>query len=254
MNSVESHFRSITARYDLLNRVLSLGLDRSWRRRAAAGMPPGRILDVAAGSGDLALELAAPGRLVVALDPVESMLRLARSKAARAGLRLLLVVGRAEALPFRSHAFQGATAAFGVRNFADRAAGLREMARILGHGGEARILEFGLVRSAFLRPFQGLYLSLVVPLVGGLLTGRLAAYLHLARSIPAFPAPAAFEREMASCGLAPTVAAEPCHGGIAWVYRARRTTPGRRMVPSMSRDECGEADFEASASQECEAS
>lgn len=227
---VESLFRDIAPRYDLLNRLLSLGIDRSWRRRAAeeigdAGDPPkpARILDVAAGTGDLALAFAArfPGARIVALDPVEEMLARAKRKFAKVGRRAHFVLARAEAMPFREQTFGAAGVAFGLRNFADRAAGLREVARVLVAGGCATVLDFAVPEEPVVRRLYLAYFTRVLPAVGRAVSGNRRAYRYLPESVLGWPAPGEVASEAEAAGLFPR-RLSLLTGGIAFLLIARR--------------------------------
>jgi demethylmenaquinone methyltransferase / 2-methoxy-6-polyprenyl-1,4-benzoquinol methylase len=178
-------FGAIAWRYDMLNRVLSLGTDRAWRRRTCdlLAVSPGEVAaDLCCGTGDLALELAGRGAQVVGVDFSPQMLRLASGK----GLRRL-----AEAdclrLPFPDGCLDLATVAFGVRNLADLEAGLREIRRVLRPGGRAGILEFARPSGrVFPHIYRG-YLRWVLPAVGAAVSRRREAYRYLGTSIQAFP-------------------------------------------------------------------
>ncbi len=199
-------FDRIAGRYDLLNRIISLGLDQRWRRRAAvaAAIAGDRVLDLATGTGDLALEIARrrPTAAVVGLDPSPRMLAEAETKAATAGLagRVSLESGRAEALPFDDDAFDAATIAWGIRNVADRAAALREMARVVRPGGRVVVLEGSEPRSGLMAPLARFYIHHLVPRLGAWLSHE-RSYRYLQTSIEAFPPPQEFARLMESCGL-----------------------------------------------------
>ncbi len=199
-------FDRIAGRYDLLNRIISLGLDRRWRRRAAmiASGAGERLLDLATGTGDLALEMArlAPAARVVGLDPSPRMLAQAESKVAAAGLagRVALEPGRAEQLPFGDDAFDAATIAWGIRNVADRPAALREMARVVRPGGRVVVLEGTEPQSHLLAPLARFYIHHLVPRLGAWLSHE-RSYRYLQTSIETFPPPPEFARLMGACGL-----------------------------------------------------
>jgi demethylmenaquinone methyltransferase/2-methoxy-6-polyprenyl-1,4-benzoquinol methylase len=202
-------FDRIARRYDLLNRVLSLGLDRRWRRRttAALGLGAGaRVLDLATGTGDLALEILRqhPDAHVVGVDPSRGMLDIARDKAARRGAadRLALEVGVAEELPFEDRSFDAVTIAFGLRNVPDRARGLAEMSRVLRPGGRLAVLELGEPRGRVLGPLARFHIHRVVPRLGALLSGA-REYRYLETSIAAFPPPEQVTEMLAAVGLTP---------------------------------------------------
>lgn len=196
-------FDRIAPRYDLLNRCMSLGLDRRWRRRLVSAVvsgPDGHFLDLATGTGDVAILLAraAPGARVRGLDPSEGMLALGRAKVLSAGLaeRVTLVAGEATRLPFESGAFDGVTMAFGIRNVADRPAALREMVRVTRPGGTIAILELGEPSN----PLARWHVHHVVPRLGAWLSGA-GEYGYLQRSIEAFPLPEHFVAILRACGV-----------------------------------------------------
>jgi demethylmenaquinone methyltransferase/2-methoxy-6-polyprenyl-1,4-benzoquinol methylase len=220
-----SLFDDIAPKYDLLNRLLSLGLDRGWRRaavRALAPFRPRRVLDVAAGSGDLALAaLAAGPERVTAVDVSERMLALAAAKIEKCGKRGRIVLERAaaEALPFTDGSFDAVMAGFGVRNFIDLEKGLAEMRRVLKKGGAAVILEFSLPRRFPVKPLHRFYLENVIPLAGSLVAGNRAAYVYLAESILAFPDGERFTSILDQCGFAGSTC-RALSFGICSVYTA----------------------------------
>lgn len=200
-------FDGIAARYDLVNRVISLGIDQSWRRRTvrALTLPTGaRVLDLATGTGDLALLIARsePTAHVVGLDPSEKMLAIARAKVDKAGLaeRIELVTGDAEALPFEDATFDGVSIAFGIRNVPNRPRALAEMARVTKPGGRVAVLELSEPRGGVLGPLARFHVHTVVPTVGALLSGA-PEYRYLQRSIAAFPPADEFAALMTAAGL-----------------------------------------------------
>ncbi len=219
-------FDAIARRYDGLNRVMSLGLDPSWRARAvrALGLREGaRVLDVATGTADVALTILEQrgGARVTGLDPSREMLDVGREKLARAGHpEVELVVGDAEALPFEDGAFDAVTMAFGIRNVPDRDRALGEILRVLRPGGRVAILELGEPRAGLLAPLSRLYIHELVPRVGGLVAGR-AEYAYLARSIAAFPAPERFARQLVEAGLV-DAQVTPLTFGVVNLYTAAR--------------------------------
>mgnify|MGYP003801340749 CR=1 FL=1 len=177
----EPVFSDISLKYDRLNQILSLGLHRRWRQKLVKDIHPGdRVLDIACGTGDVALAVEERGARVIGLDPSLRMLQLARTK----GLTHL-VCAQGEALPFHDGVFDGATVAFGIRNFADPKACMEETERVLSTPGTFGILEFSLPRNLFWRTAFNLYRKLI-PLIGAVLAGSWAAYGHLATSIGIF--------------------------------------------------------------------
>ncbi|MEM8930432.1 MAG: class I SAM-dependent methyltransferase [Acidobacteriota bacterium] len=200
-------FDRIARRYDLINRLMSGGLDILWRRRTvrslALGGEPSKVLDLATGTADLALETARSENRtqVVGIDPSAEMLAVGRRKITAAGLdgRIELRTGSAESLPFDDDSVDGVTIAWGIRNVADRPAALREMARVTRPGGRVAILEATEARGLLGRPAR-FYVHHVVPRIGALLSGA-AEYRYLQSSIEAFPPPEDFADMMRQNGL-----------------------------------------------------
>lgn len=200
-------FDRIARRYDFVNRVLSLGLDKGWRRRTVRALQLGerpRVLDVATGTGDLAIEIArmTPGATVVGLDPSSEMLAIARDKLARRRLadRVTVEVGDAQQLPYASCEMDAATIAFGIRNVPDRPMALRELARVVRPGGRVAVLELGEPRGKLLGRAARFHTRHVVPRLGALLSGA-REYAYLQRSIAAFPPAEQFAEIMQQSGL-----------------------------------------------------
>lgn len=200
-------FDQIAKRYDLLNRVNSLGMDRGWRRttiRLLDVQPGHRVLDLATGTADLPLEIVQqqPEATVVGLDPSTGMLGVGHDKVAAAGRddRIELVEGDAQALPFEAGSFDRLTMAFGIRNVPDRSKALREMVRVLRPGGVAGILELSEPKKGLMAPFARMHIHHVVPLVGAVLSGS-GEYRYLQTSIDAFPAPEDFASMMKEAGF-----------------------------------------------------
>jgi len=199
-------FDRIAGVYDLLNTVMTAGLHHRWRERAAdlTRVGPGaRVLDVATGTGDLALELArrvAPGGEVVGSDFSEAMLARARRKEQPAGAELRFEWGDALELPYADMTFDAATVGFGARNFSDLARGLAEMVRVVRPGGRVVVLEFTSPARAPLSIFYSLWFDRVVPVLGRL-AGDPDAYSYLPNSVKRFPAPAGLAAELQRAGL-----------------------------------------------------
>ena len=212
-------FDHIAERYDMVNRVLSFGQDIRWRRRVIRelgldtrkrkkhgswfGEKP-RVLDVATGTGDLAIDIArcCPGATLIGLDPSPGMLEIADKKIAKRALssRISLMVGDAQNLPFANCEMDAATIAFGIRNVPDRALGLREMARVVRPGGRIAILELGEPRRGILGAAARLHSHHLVPRIGGWLSGS-REYRCLQQSVAAFPPPDEFAALMRASGL-----------------------------------------------------
>jgi demethylmenaquinone methyltransferase / 2-methoxy-6-polyprenyl-1,4-benzoquinol methylase len=199
---VRAMFDRIAGIYDGMNQVMTAGLHHRWRGRAAdlAAVGPGdRVLDVATGTGDLAIELArrvAPGGEVVGSDFSEGMLARARAKAP--GIRW--EVGNALELPYSKGEFAAATVGFGARNFADLDRGLREMARVVRPGGHVVVLEITTPHRPPLSWFFRLWFDRIVPRLGRL-SGERVAYAYLPSSVRRFPDPAALAVAMTRCGM-----------------------------------------------------
>ena len=222
-------FDAIAERYDLLNRVLSLGLDGGWRRQAVEALQlptPADALDLATGTADLALEMArqAPQARVVGVDPSAGMLRRGRRKVddAQSGNSIRLEQGSAESLPFDEDSFDGVGMAFGIRNVPDRPAALREMARVCRPAGRVAILELSEPRG-LIGLGAKFYLRSVVPWVGGLLAGT-REYRYLQRSIAAFPPPERFADLMRDSGLE-VLELRSLLFGVCHLYIARPASP-----------------------------
>jgi demethylmenaquinone methyltransferase/2-methoxy-6-polyprenyl-1,4-benzoquinol methylase len=200
-------FDQIAGRYDLLNRLMSMGIDQSWRRKtvAALKLPAGaRVLDLATGTGDLALMIARlhTDARVVGSDPSSRMLEVGVQKVMRTGLadRVQLEIGDAQALPYENDSFDGCCIAFGIRNVPDRSAALAEMARVTKPGGRVAVLELGEPSVGWLSPFARFHVRKVIPRIGGMLSGS-REYKYLQESIAAFPPADQFAEQMQASGL-----------------------------------------------------
>lgn len=220
-------FEAISPRYDLLNRLLSAGIDRRWRRAAVALLAPApgeRILDLATGTADVPVALLrCQGDLrVVGVDLTPGMLALGRRKLARLGLssRGLLVAGDACSLPLAGGSFDGALVAFGVRNVASPVAALAELRRVVRPGGRLVVLEFSTPPGPLGRLF-GLYFARVLPRVGAWVSGHPAAYAYLPGSVARFPPPREFAGLMEGAGFS-GLRVRALTGGIAHLYRGER--------------------------------
>ena len=203
---VQQMFAAISGRYDLLNRVLSLGVDQSWRREAAhaaLARAPRRVLDVATGTADFALGLKrlSPHSEVIGCDFVPQMLEIGRHKARQQHLDIALEQEDALNLSYPDSSFQALTCAFGFRNFADYARGLEEFYRVLSPGGRVVILEFPPPRADALGQLYRLYFEQVLPKIGGLVSGNAAAYSYLPESVAAFPPPEQLKTLMETAGF-----------------------------------------------------
>jgi demethylmenaquinone methyltransferase/2-methoxy-6-polyprenyl-1,4-benzoquinol methylase len=221
-------FSEIAHRYDLLNHMLSMNVDRRWRKAlvTAAGVDAqGRVLDVATGTGDVAIEFArrTAANDIVGLDLSEGMLAVGREKTERMGLdgRVRMMDGDALALPFEDGRFDAVSIAFGLRNLSDFGAGIAEMARVLKPGGRLLVLEFFPPRGGLFLKAYRLYLGTVLPVVGRVVSGSPRAYRYLHRSIEEFISHDQIRAHMADAGLV-DVTARKLTGGIAYLYRGMR--------------------------------
>lgn len=200
-------FDGIAERYDMLNRILSLGLDQAWRRKTvrALDLKPGMLaLDLATGTGDLALLIARehPGARVLGIDPSGGMLDVGAKKVKEAGLedRIELRMGDAQRLELEDRSVDAISMAFGIRNVPDRPKALREMARVTKKGGRIAILELSEPKNGLLGSLARFHIRTLVPRIGGAISGA-AEYRYLQESIAAFPPPEAFAAFMSDAGL-----------------------------------------------------
>ncbi|MFW5951697.1 MAG: ubiquinone/menaquinone biosynthesis methyltransferase [Gemmatimonadota bacterium] len=234
--SVRRMFSDIAPRYDLLNHLLTLNIDRRWRRLAVDWLledtpADGRFLDACAGTLDLAVEVAGRDAFlgtVVASDFARPMLEKGRPKAT--GLPVLPTCGDALRLPHPDGAFHGALVGFGVRNFADLDAGIAELTRVLAPGGRLVILELSLPAWRPLRRLYALYFTRFLPWLGRRISGHDAAYSYLPASVNDFPGPAELAARMVRAGL-DEVRWRRLMGGIAAIHSGRRPSVRR---PSQS--------------------
>jgi len=218
-------FNEISPRYDLLNRLLSFGIDRHWRRTLAKYLflsVKKNILDLAAGTGDVLLNLIKKQPAIteaVGIDLAKNMLAIGLEKIAKEGLsqRIQLLQGDAARIPFESAYFENVSIAFGIRNMPDAEAVLKEMNRVLVPKGRAIILEFSLPSNPLLRAIHLFYLRTIVPFVGGLISGHSEAYRYLNQTIETFPYGRAFCQLMMGAGFT-RASAHPLMGGIATIY------------------------------------
>jgi demethylmenaquinone methyltransferase/2-methoxy-6-polyprenyl-1,4-benzoquinol methylase len=238
---VRSMFARIAGRYDFLNRLLSLGIDRRWRRELlglAGDLRERNVLDVCCGTGDVALRLSRGGARVVGIDFTPEMLRLAEGKRRRRTPSqtggLLFVHGDAIALPVVAGCADLVTIAFGIRNVVDRAAGLQEMARALKPGARLLILEFGAPSSKSMAAAFGVYFKRILPRVGAIVSGDREAYRYLPESVAAWPGPVEFQREIEQAGFA-DCGHRALSGGIAYLHWGRVPQARRSDVATASR-------------------
>ena len=218
-------FDTIADRYDLMNRLMTFGIDQRWRRQTVDLLrltEQVRVLDLATGTADLALLAAKrlPQATVVGLDPSANMLSIGMGKVRKAGLesRIELVHGDACQLPFEDESFDGITMGYGIRNVTDRPRALREMSRVLRRGARVCILETG-EPTGPLGLAARLHMRVLVPVLGGLLSGAPAEYRYLQRSTSAFPRPDRFAEVMEGSGLR-VLQIVPLLAGASHIYVA----------------------------------
>ena len=206
---IQAMFDGIAPSYDKLNHVMSLNVDKLWRKHALREIvdgTPQQILDVACGTGDSTIAIAAAagaGSRVIGADISEGMMALVMEKAAHEGVhdRIRLQVADGENLPYEEGTFHRVTCAFGIRNFEHKEKGLQEFYRVLRPGGKAVILELSVPRNPIIRWFYDLYFMHILPWIGGLISGNKAAYEYLPASVHAFPSPQAFCGMMTEAGF-----------------------------------------------------
>jgi demethylmenaquinone methyltransferase/2-methoxy-6-polyprenyl-1,4-benzoquinol methylase len=219
-------FSGIASRYDFANRVLSLGLCVGWRERlvaAAQAARPQTVADLATGSGDVAFALRRDlpaDCAIVGYDFCEPMLALGRMRAAKEKVALEFLPGDCMHLPIADESCDVVTIAYGVRNFEDRARGLRELCRVTKPGGSVFILEFSRP-AAWFAPFHFIHVRLVSPVLAGLLTGDFAAYRYLGTSIAGFPDATGLTQELKNVGFS-EVSHESMLFGTVALHRAKK--------------------------------
>lgn len=225
---VEQMFNAIAPKYDLLNHLLSMNIDKGWRKKAINSLkdlkPLSRILDVATGTGDLAILANKMLNVPVAgTDLTEGMIEIGRQKVAKLGLENEISLSKAdsEALPFSDGEFDAVTVAFGVRNYAHLDKGLAEMARVLRSGGRMVILEFSRPRSFPMKQLYMFYFRNILPIIGRCVSKDRRAYEYLPESVLAFPDGTDFEVYLTNAGVKP-IKRISLTFGIATIYIAEK--------------------------------
>lgn len=225
---VEEMFDNIAPTYDKLNRILSLRVDKLWRKnviKLLKSQSHQSILDIATGTCDLpiAIDKALTYDELVGLDLSEEMLSMGQKKLDKQGIasRVKLIKGDSENLPFDSQSFDAITCAFGVRNFENLQAGLKEMARVVKDSGQLIVLEFSTPQNKIFKNLYYFYFFNVLPFVGNLLSGDKRAYTYLPESVKVFPSGEAFAQELKKAGFK-TVICRPQTFGICTIYQAKK--------------------------------
>lgn len=223
---VEDMFDNIAEKYDFLNRTLSMNIDVSWRKKLVKWLSadqPKTILDVATGTGDLAIALQkGTGADIVGLDLSQQMLNVGIDKVKRLQLdkKIKMMKGDAENLPFEDNNFDAVTVAFGARNFENLEKGLNELKRVVKPGGSVYILEFSKVEG-FMRPFYMFYFKNILPRIGKMVSKDSRAYTYLPDSVQAFPYGEGMRKILLNCGFT-TVVYKKLTLGIATIYKATK--------------------------------
>jgi demethylmenaquinone methyltransferase/2-methoxy-6-polyprenyl-1,4-benzoquinol methylase len=226
---VEEMFDNIAPTYDKLNHIMSLNIDRIWRRRVMRIVRRSKavkIMDVATGTGDLAIAMAkrVDRTQILGVDLSEEMLAVARQKIQKQGLeeRIMLVKGDAENLSMvADSSVDAVTVAFGVRNFENIELGLREMCRTLKEGGKLVVLEFSIPKNRFIRWVYAQYSHRIIPRIGSLISKDKRAYVYLPESVDEFPSPERFSQMLQEAGFK-SVKCRSQSFGIAYIYEATK--------------------------------
>ena len=222
-------FDNIAPEYDRLNHILSLNIDKGWRKKAVREIAdmdrPMNVLDVACGTADFTIEIAQnvpPGSVVTGVDISEGMMAIGREKIRKSGVSAELSTADCEALPYPDDAFDRISVGFGVRNFEHLEIGLREMFRVLSPDGKLVILELSVPSNPVIRWCYKLYFLKILPAIGGLVSGDRGAYEYLPASVLRFPAPDKFIEMMNTAGFA-SVEHTPMTFGICRMYVGKKT-------------------------------
>ncbi len=219
-------FDRIAGTYDRLNHVLSLNIDRRWRRKAVKLLDAcGSLLDVAIGTADLTIEILRQGKAeqVTGIDLSRQMMAIGEQKVAKIGFssRVTFDYGSAQEMPYADASFECVTCAYGVRNFSDMNLGLREMYRVLRPGGQLLILEFSYPTNPLIRWGYDLYFSHILPRVGNLFSRDKSAYSYLNRSVKTFPYGEQFAGHLREAGFT-DITIKPLTCGITTIYLAHK--------------------------------
>ena len=225
-NQIQAMFNAVAPRYDFLNRLLSAGYDRRWRRLAVIELDlvaSKNFLDVATGTADITLEIASrqpsSSNKIIGMDFSQSMLELGKNKVS--GLDIKLIPGSAENIPLKDKTFDGVITAFGVRNFSDAKQGLREMYRVLKPKGKIVVLEFSFPQNGLLQWLYRFYFENILPLTGRIISGHKSAYSYLPASVANFPQGNDFKKMLEESGFE-DVSLKELTLGIVTLYTGKK--------------------------------
>ncbi len=227
-DSIRSLFDNIASTYDLLNHLLSFGMDIHWRKKAVQELrgAEGQILDLATGTGDVAIQIIhqnGQDQKVYGLDFSMPMMKRAQRKISKMGLgkAIKLIYGDALFLPFRDNSFSASVIAFGLRNIVEKEKALSEMVRVIKPGGKLVILEFTLPEKGWMKRCFPIYFQRILPWLGGIMSGDRGAYTYLPKSVSNFPSIEKYEELMRSTGLE-TIRSQSLTGGIASMISGKK--------------------------------
>ncbi len=221
-------FDRIARRYDIINHVLSAGIDRCWRRKAARSLLPHHpchMLDMACGTGDMSIELGHtfPSARITGVDISDAMLEIGKHKVRQRGFeaRIELLKMDVTGTDFKPSSFDAVTIAFGIRNIGDREKALCEMHRVLRAKGQLLVLEFSMPQKGWPARLYSFYFNRMLPILGGVISGDFAAYRYFVSSVNHFPSPHQFHRMLEGCGFR-ILQSTALTGGIARMYLAEK--------------------------------
>ncbi|MFA6335361.1 MAG: bifunctional demethylmenaquinone methyltransferase/2-methoxy-6-polyprenyl-1,4-benzoquinol methylase UbiE [Bacteroidales bacterium] len=225
---ISSMFNSIAGKYDLLNHLLSLGIDKIWRRKLVKFVKskrPGIVLDLACGTGDLTIALYKAGLKVIGMDIAEGMIDVAKAKCsnfpAEDKLKPEYLLAPAELIPLEDKSVDAVTIAFGIRNFENRNQSFKEIKRVLKSNGYLAILEFATPKNLLWKGMFNIYFFYILPLIGKIISKDSSAYSYLPESVMSFPKYDQFCKELVESGFT-DVRYKSLTGGVALLYTARR--------------------------------
>jgi demethylmenaquinone methyltransferase/2-methoxy-6-polyprenyl-1,4-benzoquinol methylase len=226
-------FNNIAGKYDLLNHLLSMGIDKGWRRKLIKYIQSGnpqKVLDLACGTGDLTISLYKAGVEVIGVDIAEKMLDIAKIKTSKLNKKIVsktsvpypeYKLASAENIPLMENSVDAVTIAFGIRNFEDRSKSLSEIMRVLNDSGYLAILEFATPKNILWRGLFSFYFHYILPIIGSIISKDYKAYNYLPASVASFPQYEVFCQELQNSGFK-EVQYQSLTGGVAVLYTARK--------------------------------